>query len=82
MRAHRFFLPLSMVPLLCMALFPPSFVTAQSLRERNEILFEQLERVHGLSGGQMDSIRALFRESGYIGQGNPAITEHPLSPEG
>ena len=81
MRAH-IFLPMSIVALLCMAIFPGSFVTAQSLKERNEILFEQLERVHGLSQGQMDSIRALFRESGYIGQGNPAISEHPLTPQG
>ncbi len=81
MRAHVF-LPMSMVSLLCMAIFPGSFVTAQSLKARNEILFEQLERVHGLSQGQMDSIRALFRESGYIGQGNPAISEHPLTPQG
>jgi hypothetical protein len=80
MRAYGF-LPMSIVALLCI-IFPRSFVTAQSLKERNEILFEQLERVHGLSEGQMDSIRALFRESGYIGQGNPAISEHPLTPQG
>ena len=74
-------LSMSMVALLCI-IFPRPLVAAQSLKERNEILFEQLERVHGLSGGQMDSIRALFRESGTIGQGNPAITEHPLTPQG
>jgi hypothetical protein len=54
---------------------------AQSLKERNELLFEQIQRVHGLSDKQMDSIRAIFRESGYIGQGNPAITEHPMTQE-
>jgi formylglycine-generating enzyme required for sulfatase activity len=29
----------------------------------------------------MDSIRAIFRDSGYIGQGNPALTEHPMTPQ-
>jgi len=54
---------------------------AQSLKERNEALFEQLQKVHGLSEGQMDSIRTIFRQSGYIGQGNPAIAKHPITPE-
>jgi len=54
---------------------------AQTLKERNEVLFEQIQAVHGLSEKQMDSIRTIFRESGYIGQGNPAITRHPLTPE-
>jgi hypothetical protein len=56
--------------------------SAQSLKERNEVLFEQLQRVHALTDRQIDSIRAIFRESGYVGQGNPAITKHPLTPEG
>jgi formylglycine-generating enzyme required for sulfatase activity len=30
----------------------------------------------------MESIRAIFHASGYIGQGNPAITRHPMSPQG
>ncbi len=55
---------------------------AESLKERNEILFREIQRVHGLSDKQMDSIRTIFHESGYIGQGNPAITEHPLTPQG
>ena len=54
---------------------------AQTLKERNEVLFEQIQRVHGLSDKQIDSIRTIFRESGYIGQGNPAITKHPSTPE-
>ena len=43
---------------------------------------EQLQRVHGLSDGQMQSIRRIFSDSGYIGQGNPAIARHPVSPQG
>jgi len=52
-----------------------------ALREQNEILFEQLQRVHQLTGSQMDAIRAIFARSGVIGQGNPAITRHPETPE-
>ncbi len=66
--------------LLCVLFFPP-LTQAESLKERNEILFRDIRRSHGLSDKQMDSIRTIFRESGYIGQGNPAITEHPLTPQ-
>lgn len=54
---------------------------AQTLKERNELLFEQIQRTHGLSDEQIASIATIFRESGYIGQGNQAITKHPLTPE-
>ena len=30
---------------------------------------------------QMTAIRSIFSKSGYIGQGNPAITQHPATPE-
>ena len=52
-----------------------------SLREQNEVLFRQLQRVHGLSDEQMSAIRNIFARSGYMGQGNPAITRHPVTPE-
>jgi len=51
-----------------------------TLREQNEVLFGQIQRVHGLTDQQMQSIRTIFTKSGYIGQGNPAITEHPTTP--
>ena len=54
---------------------------AESLKEQNENLFRQLQQVHGLSDSQMNAIRAIFSKSGYIGQGNPAITRHPATPE-
>ncbi len=55
---------------------------AQSAREKNnEVLLGDLQRTHGLSGAQMDAIRAIFRASGFIGQGNPAVTTHPMSPQ-
>jgi hypothetical protein len=53
----------------------------QELQRQNEILFQQLQRVHGLSDNQINAIRKIFAKSGYIGQGNPAITQHPMTPE-
>ncbi len=80
MRTYRVFAA-SMLTLFCVIVFFQSSGVAQSLKERNEVLFEQIQRVHGLSDKQMESIRAIFRESGYIGQGNPAVTEHPMTPQ-
>jgi hypothetical protein len=81
MNTDRFFL-LGLLAIFCFALLSHPVARAQSLKERNEVLFEQLQKVHGLSEGQMDSIRAIFRQSGYIGQGNPAIAKHPMTPDG
>jgi len=67
---------------LCMGLVFQSPATAESLNARNEILFEQLHHVHGLSDEQIKSIQEIFSRSGFIGQGNPAITEHPMTTQG
>jgi hypothetical protein len=52
-----------------------------SLQKQNKALFQQLQRVHRLTDAQMGAIRAIFAKSGYISQGNPAITRHPVTPE-
>ncbi len=57
------------------------FAAPQALQQQNETLFQQLQRVHGLSDAQMSAIRKIFAKSGYIGQGNPAVTVHPVTPE-
>ncbi len=54
---------------------------SQTLKENNEALLLEIQHVHGLSPGQMESIRAIFRASGYISQGNPAVTRHAMSRE-
>jgi len=56
-------------------------VLPTALKESNEKLLQQLQEVHGLTNAQVDSLRAIFRQSGMIGQGNPAITEHPATEE-
>lgn len=46
----------------------------------NERLLQQLQREHRLSDEQLERVRAVFAQSAFIGQGNPAISEHPRTP--
>lgn len=52
-----------------------------TLSAQNELLFQQLQEEHGLSDDQMRNIRAIFARSGFIGQGNPAVSQHPETPQ-
>jgi hypothetical protein len=52
-----------------------------ALKQQNEALFDKLRRVHGLTEAQMTAIRQIFAKSGIMGQGNPAVTKHPMTPE-
>jgi len=58
-------------------------VAAQSLADRNEAMFRQMQEVRGVSNAEIGRIRAIFAASpnGWMGQGNPAVTRHPLTPE-
>jgi len=57
-------------------------VSAQTtLQQANALLFQQLKQVHRLSAAQMQRVQAIFARSGFMGQGNPAITRHPMTPE-
>jgi Sulfatase-modifying factor enzyme 1 len=51
------------------------------LKQQNEVIFRQLKEVRGLSDEQIAAVRKIFEHSGYIGQGNPAVTQHPVTPE-
>ena len=51
----------------------------QSLKEQNDALLERLQEIHGLSAAQAAGVRTIFARSPYIGQGNPAVTQHPAS---
>jgi len=51
-----------------------------TLSEQNEELFREIQAVHGLEDGQMAQVRAIFSGSGFLGQGNPAVTKHPTTP--
>lgn len=54
---------------------------ASALRQQNDRLFAEMARGHALTEAQMSEVRGIFARSGYLGQGNPAITSHPMSPE-
>jgi hypothetical protein len=58
-----------------------SATAGQTLQAANEQLFSQLQSARGLSDRTMQTVRAIFAHSGFIGQGNPAISEHPETPE-
>ncbi|MGB5559652.1 MAG: SUMF1/EgtB/PvdO family nonheme iron enzyme [Paracoccaceae bacterium] len=58
-----------------------SVVAETQLQHNNGALFEQIAQVHRLSAAQLGRLRDIVARSGYIGQGNPAITRHPLTPE-
>jgi len=54
---------------------------ATTLEEQNQAMFLKLEKAHGYSSSQMAAVRRIFERSRFAGQGNPAISKHPLTPE-
>jgi formylglycine-generating enzyme required for sulfatase activity len=54
---------------------------AASLAEQNQALLAEMAEVHGYSPGQIDAVRGILQRSRYAGQGNPAISQHPVTPE-
>jgi Sulfatase-modifying factor enzyme 1 len=68
------------VGLVAAALGSPPSAAQQTLGEANEALFRQLQEVHDLSAEQLAAVRAIFARSGFVGQGNPSITVHPMTP--
>ncbi len=76
---RRFFVVGVLAPLILIGL-SPSFAAPQSLQQQNEVLFQQLQKVHGLTDSQINAVRDIFAKSSYIGQGNPAIAHHPVTP--
>ena len=50
--------------------------------QQNEILLQQLQRDHGLTDDQVDANpKNICRVTALSGQGNPAVTRHPVTPE-
>ncbi len=54
---------------------------AQSLDQLNEAMFAEMQEVRGVSSAEIRRIRQIFGNSSYIGQGNPSVTRHPMTPE-
>ncbi len=51
-----------------------------SLQAQNERLLQALQQVNRLDDASIGKVREIFRRSGYIGQGNPAVARHPMTP--
>lgn len=70
-----------MVMILCGAMLVVPPAGAQTLQEANARLFEQMQAVHRLSPAEIRRLQEIFARSGFIGQGNPKITRHPMTPQ-
>ena len=78
----KHFLSLCLFALIFHALHGPADAGEfQTLAQQNEALFRQLRKVHHLSGQQAADLQRIFAGSGYMGQGNPVITKHPVTTE-
>jgi len=51
-----------------------------TFEEQNALLFDQLAYYHGVTDAQRRKLEAIFTESERVGQGNPDVTRHPVSP--
>ncbi|HTV95513.1 MAG TPA: SUMF1/EgtB/PvdO family nonheme iron enzyme [Steroidobacteraceae bacterium] len=60
----------------------PAAAAQPALLEQNERMFQQMQQQRGLTPEQMRQLRALFARSGFMGQGNPAISVHPVTEAG
>lgn len=49
--------------------------------QANAALLDHITVVHHLDAGQAAAVAAVFAASDRLGQGNPAITQHPMTPE-
>lgn len=63
------------------ALALASALAAPRLPEQNEALLQRLQVVHQLSPAQVARVREILTRSGFAGQGNPAISRHPMTPD-
>ena len=53
----------------------------KAIAAQNDALFLELKEVHRLPEDQLDKIKGIFTRSGFMGQGNPAATQHPMTRE-
>lgn len=52
---------------------------AQDAQEKNKVLLKKIKQVHQLSDDQLKKVEQIFQRSGFISQGNPAVTQHPMT---
>jgi formylglycine-generating enzyme required for sulfatase activity len=73
------------IPFLAWLLFagtglPIGHAAGATLAQNNEQLLRLLQQEHRLTEQQMAEVALIFKRSGVIGQGNPAISVHPQTP--
>lgn len=66
---------------LSLAVLGTAPVKAASLAENNEAMFRLMQEKRGVTAGQIATIRKIFNATGRTGQGNPAVTRHPMTPQ-
>jgi hypothetical protein len=57
-----------------------SAVSIAAPQPEGESLLDKISRAHRLNAAQSEALRAVFAHSPYIGQGNPAIARHLMTP--
>lgn len=67
------------IAVMVMMLAAPA--AAQSLAERNAQMVARMQELRGLSDAAAARVGEILAASSYIGQGNPAVTRHPMTPE-
>jgi hypothetical protein len=73
--------PRSEALLPVLLLVAASVATAQSPpRQQNAELLRQMRQVHSLTDLQIAALDCIFAAAPLLGQGNPAVTVHPMSP--
>jgi hypothetical protein len=78
---RRGYASLGVVSLVTAVLVSVAAASGLGLQAKNEALLQQMASTFGYTPEQMTRIRAIFQASGRMGQGNPAVTQHPLSSE-
>ena len=54
---------------------------AATLEQQNAELMQEMQKIHHLSDQEVEAIKGIFHRSGFMGQGNPAVTTHPMTRE-
>jgi hypothetical protein len=67
--------------LLAFLWFSASFSLAQSKATDKEEILKKVKDTHGYSDDQMKALKQIFDAAPYIGQGNPEVTKHPMTPD-
>jgi formylglycine-generating enzyme required for sulfatase activity len=56
-----------------------SNLSAQTVKEQNAALIQDLKKVHNLTPEQVKHVEEILAKSNVMSQGNPAVTKHPMT---